>query len=169
MKSKYFIILILFIFVEACYENPFISDEVTSENDQYPGVDRMLWSHFQTFEIEAAKRRILVDLATENILGSLTDLSGTHVAGQCTYNYNQPNKITIDLPIWNNASHLRREMIVFHELGHCFLSRDHHDVSFSNGLCKSIMRSGTCCCQDAYTQNNRAYYLDELFGIMETL
>lgn len=170
MKSKYFIFLIPSFFTLSCYDNDlFISEEPVTTKEQFPGVDKLLWSYFETFEAEATKRGLSVDLAAENILGVFADLSGTHVAGQCTHNYNQPQQITIDVPFWNSASELNREMIVFHELGHCYLDRNHLDASFSNGLCKSIMRSGLCCCQDAYTSNNRTYYLNELFRLKGSL
>lgn len=91
MKSKYCILLISIFWAHGCSETPLISVESTSENEQYPGVDRLLWLHFETFEPEAAKRGLTIDLANENILGSFSDLMGTHVAGQCTYNYNKPS------------------------------------------------------------------------------
>ncbi len=56
-----------------------------------------------------------------------------------------------------------REFVVFHELGHCDLGRDHRDEAFDNGVCVSIMRSGLGDCRDYYHPRTREGYLDELF------
>ena len=56
-------------------------------------------------------------------------------------------------------------MIVFHELGHCYLTRGHKDERKNNGTCASIMRSGKAACMDFYTSDNRKEYLDELFDM----
>ncbi|MEL6124666.1 MAG: hypothetical protein AAFR14_13205, partial [Bacteroidota bacterium] len=57
-----------------------------------------------------------------------------------------------------------REYIIFHELGHCVLFRDHVDACFANNTWTSIMRSGHGSCFDNYTSRTRPYYIDELFS-----
>ena len=69
----------------------------------------------------------------------------------------------IDIDFWNSASESAREMIVFHELGHCFLQRGHNDNKQDDGTCVSIMRSGKGGCIDFYTSSNRGSLLDELY------
>jgi len=58
---------------------------------------------------------------------------------------------------------LIKELIVFHELGHCFLQRGHREDALPNGACVSIMRSGIEDCLDNYTSETRSFYIDELF------
>ena len=130
---------------------------------KYPDVNRELWTHFETFETEGARRGIFIDLATSEITGSIEPLHQDGVAGSCSYGFSNPGSIKIDRTFWQRSSNLIREMIVFHELGHCYLKRGHLEDAFQSGYCISIMRSGTCCCRDAYTLENRDYYLDELF------
>lgn len=137
--------------------------EVTVDNSSYPGVDEALWVYFQRFEEEGRLRGIEVDLKAANITGVIEALGEDDVAGQCTYASHLPNHVTIDQNFWNGASDRSREFVVFHELGHCDLGRDHHEVATSNGICVSIMRSGLEDCRDNYTPITRASYLDELF------
>ncbi len=134
--------------------------------DKYPGVDQPLWSYFESFEEEGARRGLSIDLESSQITAKIDQIDEDNVAGLCSYGYASPGNITIDQAFWNRSNNLSREMILFHELGHCFLKRDHKEDVFANGYCQSIMRSGTCCCRDAYTLENRTYYLDELFNAM---
>ncbi|MCB0685443.1 MAG: hypothetical protein KDC53_02925 [Saprospiraceae bacterium] len=161
---KYFLGLQLVLTLSGCiFTESDPIDELSSQ--KYPGVDSSLYAAFSMFEYEGNLRGFSIDLSNSGITASFTDIPEIHVAGQCRYDYLNRKSILIDSIYWHIASGLNRELIVFHELGHCYLDRDHLDTAFSNGICRSIMRSGTCCCQDAYNERNRKYYLDELFGI----
>ena len=85
------------------------------------------------------------------------------VAGQCNFYSHSPNHVIIDSEFWSRASDNFKEMIVFHELGHCILNRDHREGRTNSGFCVSIMRSGELPCRDAYTDVNKPYYVEELF------
>ena len=84
------------------------------------------------------------------------------IVGQCWQN-SEEAYIVIDMEYWLNASTMDREFIVFHELGHCYLQREHLDVRDARGICTSIMSSGTSNCVRSYTTQNRNDLLDELF------
>ena len=164
-------ILILFLAfnLSSCYE----SDESEQDAQQstqvrsYAGVDERLWPYFSNFEREAAERNIRVDLTLTNITGAIEEIHEDGVAGSCSYGGRQrTNDVTVDSEFWNRANVFYREYIVFHELGHCFLFRDHDDACLSNRTWESIMRSGTTrTCRDNYNSQTREYYLDELFGL----
>ena len=65
-------------------------------------------------------------------------------AGVCYYWLIGSNEIKINQKYWNNASDMQREQLIFHELGHCILNRDHDDshVDIQGFMCpNSIMRS----------------------------
>jgi len=126
-------------------------------------IDSALQLYFKNFEDEAKLRGIEMDLSDYDLTGKIAEIHENNVAGVCHYSSNQPNRITIDQGFWNNASSLLREMVVFHELGHCVLARGHREVSNQNGHCLSIMRSGTGSCITLYNTQNRKFYLDELF------
>lgn len=136
---------------------------IMTADKEYPGVDAELWMYFQRFEMAAAERGVEIDLIARGITGSIEDIDMDNVVGICNHNPNSPNHVTIDETFWMRSSSLRKEMIIFHELGHCYMNLGHRDEANSNGVCKSIMRSGMGGCMDMYTQNSRGGYHDELF------
>ncbi|MEP7320914.1 MAG: hypothetical protein ABI761_03305 [Saprospiraceae bacterium] len=138
-----------------------VGDEPTEGT--YPNVNEALWPFFMRFENEASLRNISVDLRDARITGVISDIPTNHVLGQCSYSSAEPKKLTIDLPFWNTSSDLGKEFVIFHELGHCYLGRLHDESKDSQGICKSIMRSGLEDCRDNYTSLTRKKYLDELF------
>ena len=129
----------------------------------FANVDQSLWPYFQRFEEQAAARGYSINLNELELTGDLQDLPGENVGGQCTWHSSNPNHITIDEPLFNDLSDLYREFIIFHELGHCVLNRDHREDSDHTGSCVSLMRSGLGNCNDNYHNGTRATYIDELF------
>ena len=132
-------------------------------NRVFPGVDEALWPYFQRFEEEAALRGLEVDLVASRITGMIAQIEAENVLGQCNYQSFFPNHVTIDKAFWDRAGDRGREFVVFHELGHCELLRDHFEGVFPDGTCRSIMRSGVEGCRDNYGAATRSAYLDELF------
>lgn len=153
----------IFAFLISCNK-----DEMTQpflEEDNFPNVDPALQPFFEEFEYQASLRGLQVDIAAEKIVGKIEELTEEHVAGQCTYGANINNEITIDRTFWNDfPQYYIREMVIFHELGHCYLSLDHREGAYPDGTCLSIMRSGLDDCRDNYSPSTRDRYLDELFS-----
>lgn len=131
----------------------------------YPGVDERLWIYFERFELAANERGMMVDLIAAGITGEIYEIDKANVVGLCNHNVIDPNHIVLDGHFWSRSSILKKELIVFHELGHCYLLRGHNDLINENGTCSSIMRSGTGGCLDLYNTSNRDEYLDELFDM----
>lgn len=122
---------------------------------------------FDKFEKEAEIRGLDVDLSARQIEGFIAKLGeGEGVAGKCRYHSSRPNEIVVDQGIWEVSNTTTKELIVFHELGHCVLGRGHDEGINQDGTCKSIMRSGIMGCQDNYNTKTRNLYLDELFTIV---
>jgi hypothetical protein len=148
-------------------EDLLISEEMVEPEPTVPigylNVDEQLWSLFEKFEAEGKKQGIDIDLRSEDISGEIVEIDEDRVAGQCNFNRTVPNHVTIDREFWNEASDLAKEFVVFHELGHCFLFRDHREDINTNGTCKSLMRSGTGDCRDNYNNFTKGSYLNELF------
>lgn len=122
-------------------------------------VDPELQIYYSSFVAEALERGWEVDVS--HVSGAFTELNGD-AAGVCSFSPSHANEITIDRSIWNSISGNLKELIMYHELGHCVLYRDHREAA-SNGTCLSIMRSGIGGCFDNYNINTREAYLDELF------
>ncbi len=169
MTSKQFFLIALFSFLlfNSCttefFENSSQNPETELvEEQQFTDVDERLWTYFEDFENEAALRGIDLDLIDLEITGAIENITEDGVAGTCQYGAHLTH-VTVDLPFWNRSSNLIREMVVFHELGHCALGRGHTETENANGVCLSVMNSGTTNCRLLYNQANRTFYLDELF------
>ena len=130
----------------------------------YLNVADELKPYFIRFEDEGLTRGIQVNLTSAGITGEIENISEENVVGQCYQFAQYPNKVTIDIEFWEAASDLYREFIVFHELGHCFLGREHLDDAYPNGQCTSVMRSGLEDCWGLYNNRTREDYVNELFN-----
>lgn len=153
---KKFLLLILLAMI------PVLMVQSCSEEDIVE-TDAELVPFFELFKIEAEARGYFVDYEAERIEGLIQDIPSASVQGQCFHNEKKPKKVIVDLDYWNNASKLEKEFIIFHELGHCFLNRDHLDDAETDGSCVSIMHSNPGVCFFELTSDNRTDYLDELF------
>ncbi len=166
MKAVESIVIFVFlVFFGACLEEDLESPANESVRERvFPGVDPALWPHFRAFEDAALARGYRVDLAATNIVGTIEEIHEQNIAGSCSYGGRSNTKdVVVDKSFWDRANNLYREYIVFHELGHCYLFRDHLDACFANRTYVSLMRSGNGNCRDNYSFQTRDYYLDELF------
>jgi len=126
-------------------------------------IDSSLQEYFDRFVVEGALRNVTVDYDSSRVSGYIRLITAQNVIGQCAHDETKPNTVIIDRVYWNTATDLEKEFVVFHELGHCVLDREHLDTSDSHGNCISIMTSGTGQCTINYTLSTRAKLLDELF------
>jgi len=126
-------------------------------------VDSSLQDYFERFTEEGALRTVVVDYQASRVSGYIRLITTPNVIGQCAHDPNEPSTVIIDRSYWNIATDLEREFLVFHELGHCVLNRDHLDEADNQGNCISIMTSGSSQCKINYNQNTREKLLDELF------
>lgn len=133
----------------------------SSENEQEIEAD--LQEHFDTFIEEAAVYGVEISIADIDINGYIENIESRGTLGQCKSYSNGSKAVVIDQPFWNTASYIEREYVVFHELGHCLLNRDHDNSKDASGNCMSIMQSGEGDCRGEYTSENRNSLLNELF------
>ena len=159
MYRSMLFILLVFLFT-SCQQ-----DFIEQEDTQMLGGDitTELAPYFKTFQEEARDHGLIVDYETANVTAEIRQIDEGSVAGSCSTNGQNIRHITIDQSFWSKASPLLREMVIFHELGHCILGRGHSEGTFENGVCRSIMRSGLGSCVDAYNTTNRDYFVEELF------
>ena len=157
----------------SCQQDSFLLGEEiaplsSSDADLYPNVAAELEPYFSLFEAAADLRGYKIDLTQTDITGTISEIHEDGVAGSCSYGGRTSYKnIVIDKTFWNQSSSSFKEYIIFHELGHCFLDRDHLEGCLPEGIWSSIMRSGTVDgCVDFYNLRTRDYYLDELFSVL---
>jgi len=157
-------IMIVCVFFVACFPN---TDPLEDSMESIAEVENSLFSYYDAFEAEAAKRGLVINLDDYNLESHIAEIHEDGIAGTCQYNSHASNVVTIDLQFWNDASEASREMVVFHELGHCVLYQGHREAANNEGACLSLMNSGTAGCQVYYSEENREYYLDELFSFSQ--
>ncbi|MFK7981824.1 MAG: putative metallopeptidase [Saprospiraceae bacterium] len=156
---------VIFILAGCSGSNPISSlSQFEQTNKSYPLVDRELWALFEKFEVEAKKRGRTIDLAAQEIQATIESVPTPHV-GLCNRTANN-RMIVIDQDYWVTRSDNKKELLVFHELGHCSLNLGHQKDQ-AGSICKSIMRSGLDGCIDNYNATNRTQYLNDLFAILD--
>lgn len=154
--NKYLFLLAsgLFIFTLAC--NP---DELEGP------IDEALLPYVEDFIFEANARGVNLDIDSLGIEITFQNIGDPNVLGRCNRDQSG-NGLAIDIdPVyWKLATELRKEYVMFHELGHCVLNRDHTSASGPTGTCLSIMEPGTGVdCMSNYSEFTRDELLDELF------
>ena len=134
-----------------------------SDDDDQPIVEDELQIYFNRFAIEGRFREVDIDFESIPVSARITFIDERFVAGSCSRHSGNPNQIEINTTFWNRANDLQREYVVFHELGHCYLNREHLEDENNDGSCVSIMASGTGSCREDYAVDTREAYLNELF------
>lgn len=71
-------------------------------------------------------------------------------------------KIVLAKWYWNMASKMEKEVLLFHELGHCVLHLEHNNETNIEGMPESIMHYSVF--DASYYEANRESYLKQLFG-----
>lgn len=156
-----FNIFFLFILLPSCTKETSI---FKAEPRQFSQADPRLWTVLTEFEQQAHLRGVFFDIEAADLIAVIDTINSPRsTVGLCAHDSTNPNQIIIDANYWKRASKMRRELIVFHELGHCLLGLDHDNSHDDTGACMSIMRSGEGTCLDVYNAQNRVDFLDELF------
>ena len=150
-----------------------LSCEESDPKPQYL-IDDELLPYLETFLSEAGNRG--QEFKTENLIMEFGTAS-EEVCGQCINPKNGGQRKIIIIrnsSCWLDAPSQDREALVFHELGHCLLERNHRDDTLPNGAVSSIMYSEndgpySPCIYDIGDDQScnftgrRSYYIDELF------
>jgi hypothetical protein len=120
-----------------------------------------LLSYVQTFFEEGNQRGMNRLLKNTNLEIRFSTLVGKN--GACT-----PAKhlIEIDSALWRKRSQADKEWLIYHELGHCILGRDHLLKTLPRGECQSVMSNseGLNCVINFKSSSWKKYYFDELFN-----
>ncbi len=90
------------------------------------------------------------------------------IAGVCHSWTNGHTEIEIDKDFWDYAMEYQKEVLIFHELGHCELDRRHDfgTVELDGNTCpSSVMRTPLFHIYEIFDcyELNRDYYIEELF------
>ena len=133
-------------------------------------VDSTFTDYLIRFEAEGASRGHTFDPQNNGLIIEFGNLANNDAG---LTHYEKPVRIQIDKTYWNAISKsagadLMKENLIFHELGHGLLKRDHLNETLANGDWKSIMCGGNKVGDRSWNINyrgiRRKYYLDELFN-----
>ncbi len=126
--------------------------------------------------VKEAKARGL-DLKIDNLIVEFAQPDNNFTCGVCKDPTHRQKHIIIGVQknCWVEASIQAREALVFHELGHCYLSRFHTSKKFADGTYASLMNPDdtevyAICAypingdKDCDKRPRRQYYIDELFN-----
>lgn len=124
--------------------------------------------YLEAFQQEAYQRGVYTqlsnlvvkfDTALSRYSGNTYPLEPNAVASRRSFW--SPPVIILDTTLmwWRNSE--SREKVIFHELGHCILNREHKDELLPNGEGASILNTYNNLTR--YNVMTRNYYLNELF------
>lgn len=141
-------LIILLLLTAGCEHH---NEQIYSE-DFEPYVDE--------FFFQANKRGVKLDPTHFDFrirFGSLSNAGGI-----CNF---LNDNITINKETWDNIDEREREILIFHELGHCILKRKHRNERNERGEALSYMHSnGYAYVINPVSDFWREYYCDELFN-----
>lgn len=110
--------------------------------------------YYESFVREARAEKIGVEGVSISIVFGETIKNNV---AECVYGYTA--KVIVSRAFWNVTVENMKEALIFHELGHCILNRDHNDALRSDQSPVSIMFRSIF-----YVNSfDRAYYIHELF------
>ena len=152
-----------FVFISLLYLLTTCTDETKPMSTPTPGT--IASSDFQIyvdrFVSEAAKRGIKIDISRLNVVYSDT------LKFYCGYGVSSTRTVQIsNRPgCWSEQTDFNKEILLFHEMGHAILLRNHDNTKLPNGDFKTMMFGGNqFSLYSEDTPERRKYYLDELFN-----
>jgi hypothetical protein len=158
MKGYFFTFLMVIFVLYAC-----------NDSHEYK-IDPQFSVYLQRFETEGASRGHVFNPQISGLIMEFGNLSDNNAG---LTHYETPVRIQIDKTYWNDVSKssgadVMKEDLIFHELGHALLGRDHLNTTLENGDWKSMMCGGNKVNNRPWNINYRGvrrnYYIDELFN-----
>lgn len=136
----------------------------TDESRQFATTDSAFATYVATFEQQGAQKTGNPDFRIGDIPINFGDTENPHFQGVCFEYSDGTKEIIIQKNWWDNVDQSYRESLLFHELGHCRLGREHDNtlVPSNDGDKKLSMMSAVIVNSNEYSANRDAY-LTELF------
>jgi hypothetical protein len=126
--------------------------------------------YVESFVTEGEKRGKHIDVSNLTI-GFNNEFMNAHIVGGCLRTRAANGGLTggtirIKADIWKEASTEHREELIYHEMGHCVLDREHNDEETFEGRPKSYMHPSLLVSNNNDYESRKTEYLDELFKDM---
>jgi hypothetical protein len=132
---------------------------IISKNNTY--VDSAISPLVNSFIFEATRRNRQVDLRYLAVQLGYDSNEDPEVIGSCR-KIGDIKLVKVNPKYWETSTDSQREALVFHELAHCLLNREHCNEKYSDGRYVSLMSEYSGKDSD-YTEN-REKYVGELFS-----
>lgn len=132
---------------------------------QYAVSASVFKSYITSFEEEAAKNLSEPGFKVGDIPINFGDTTKDEFDGVCNTYSDGTKEILIKKSWWESTDNTQREIMIFHELGHCRLGRDHDEeilTSSSNKTYKASMMNPVIPHSEIYKER-RSAYLTELY------
>jgi len=136
---------------------------ISCEDDDKYSIAPDFTTYVDRFVSEANLRGITIN--TDKLDVHFGDLE-SDICGQGSPD---PPKVRFNKTCWDNLPDVPKEILMFHELGHAILRRQHDQGVLPNGDYKSIMYPDPAVLYNEHTPEKRIYYLDELFNTLNGL
>ena len=170
MKNKLLplISLILLAIITSSCGMPIIGKHVEKKSGTsrlFSSTDSSFTPYIAQFEAYAKSVTGNSNFSVGDVLVNFGDPEVNTFQGVCYIYSNDLREIIIRRQWWDSASDSDKESLLFHELGHCRLDRDHDDeVNIIGGKSvKMSMMNSIIVLGNDYS-NHRPGYLDELFN-----
>jgi hypothetical protein len=123
-----------------------------------------MWTYADRFFTEAEARDIHLDKS--NLTIKFVDK--TEIAPYAGYGTINPPLVRMVKEYWDSYTEVQKEILMFHELGHAVLGRQHTNEMLPDCVhYKSMMLNGNqFVVYERVTDQKREYYIDELFNPM---
>lgn len=145
------------------YSSPYEQNQI--------GIHPLLLPYVNSFERDGQRLKGLPFMIGEMNIHFQKDIKGTILAW-CRDSadkkfigitvYRRKPRIMVDRKVWDGLTVIQREQLMYHELGHCALDRDHLDEVHNKEYVSLMHSSGFI--EDANYIANRDQYLNELFN-----
>ena len=135
----------------------------------FSSTDPSFASQISSFELTAAAKTGDPTFRIGDIPINFGDPENEQFQGVCFVYSSGEKEIIIRKSWWDGASGLARESLIFHELGHCALNRDHHNetVEALSRFFKTSMMNSVIVGPNDYLQFKDEYH-EELFTLSTT-
>jgi hypothetical protein len=160
-------LLLISLVLPGCgfFPSLFSNDMIEIAGPKYSTSNPVFLSYISEFEKEVGVSASQIPIVFENVKAG-----GEQVVGTCNY-YPGGAEVYIDQKYWELASDECKKQLIWHELGHCALNRDHKDTIYRS-FPVSVMVSIISSC--FLTEENYQAYADELrfsrdVGVMESI
>lgn len=159
---KRFLIFLSALLITGCVSAPVQEEMVTNayESEEFGVYVRLFQKEAETRKLELSLPTLDRSLRIYKVDNFSKDLEKQYVIGLCVKTAGEIT-IYISKTAWNEYDSQQREMLLFHELGHCVLNLEHDKSLDSAGVPNDIMYPINF--DSIYYFKYRKFYLDRMF------